>query len=132
MAEAGFHSIAKLRAQRLNPVLEDHGVFQADCRRVRIRPESGGWQSAEHWKADCQGDNIVVAVRGIRARGLAMEWNPAPAILHREAPCLNCHIFLKSDFTSLKLIRGVLFRPKLHVNGLSKSSAKNFVSSHVD
>jgi hypothetical protein len=84
-----------------------------------MRPESGGWQSAEHWKADCQGDNIVVAVRGIRARGLAMKWNPAPAILHRGAPCLNCHIFLKSDFTSLKLIRGVLFRPKLNTNGLS-------------
>jgi hypothetical protein len=47
----------------------------------------------------------VVAVRGIRAWRLAMEWNPAPAILHREAPCLNFHIFLKSDFTSLKLIR---------------------------
>jgi hypothetical protein len=42
--------------------------------RVHIRPESGGWQSAEHWKADCQGDNIVVAVHGIRARGFAIEY----------------------------------------------------------
>jgi hypothetical protein len=146
MAGAGFHSIAKLRTQLFNPVLAVRGVFQADCqrencrtadcqsqeselesgmpkawnaRRVCIRPESRGWQSAEHWKADCQGDNIVVAVRGIRARRFAMEWNPAPAILHGEAPFLNCHIFLKSDFTSLKLILGVLFRPNLNNNCLS-------------
>jgi hypothetical protein len=33
MAGAGFHSIAKLRAQIFNPVLADHGVFQADCHR---------------------------------------------------------------------------------------------------
>jgi hypothetical protein len=32
MAGAGFHSIAKLRAQILYPVLADRGVFQADCR----------------------------------------------------------------------------------------------------
>jgi hypothetical protein len=42
-----------------------------------------------HWKADCQGDNIVVAVRGIRVRGLEMAWNPAPAILHQETACLT-------------------------------------------
>jgi hypothetical protein len=33
--------------------------------------------------------------------------------LHREAPCLNCHTFLKRDFTCLKLIRGAFFRHKL-------------------
>jgi hypothetical protein len=79
----------------------------------------GGWQSTEHWKADCQGDNIVVAVRGIRVGGLAMEWKPAPAILHRETSWLKCSIYLKRDFTSLKLIRGALCRSKLYVNGLS-------------
>jgi hypothetical protein len=62
MAGAGFHSIAKLRAQIHNAVLADRGVFQADCHRERIRPSSGGWQSAEHWRADCQGENIVVVV----------------------------------------------------------------------
>jgi hypothetical protein len=86
---------------------------------VRNMPESGGWQSTEYWKADCQGDNIVVAVCGSRARGLAMEWNPAPAILHRETSCLKRRIYLKRDFTSLKLIRGALFRYKLYVNDLS-------------
>jgi hypothetical protein len=140
IAGAGFHSIAKLRAQIVNPVLADCGVRSADChiengrsadcqtqvskfksglpqawsaRRVRNRPGGGGWQSAEHWKADCQGDSIVVAVRGIRAQGLAMEWNPGPAILHWETYCLKCRIYLKSDFTSLKLVRRALFRSKL-------------------
>jgi hypothetical protein len=146
MAGAGFHSIAKLCAQIVNPVLTDRGVRSADChnknsrpadcqtevskfesrspqawnaRRVRIRPEREGWQSAEHWRADCQGDNIVVAVCEIRAWGLAMEWNPAPANLHRETSCLKCRIYLKSDFTSLKLVLGALFRYKQYVKGLS-------------
>jgi hypothetical protein len=59
-----------------------------------------------------------VANRGIGARSLAIEWNPAPAIFHREAPCLMRRIFLMRDFTSLKLIRGILFGPKLYTNGL--------------
>jgi hypothetical protein len=31
MVGAGFHSIAKLRAQSFNPVLADRGVNSADC-----------------------------------------------------------------------------------------------------
>jgi hypothetical protein len=73
MAGAGFHSIAKLRAQIFNPVLADHGVKSVDCHNesgrtsdcqrqefelesglpqawilhtVRIRSQSGSWQSA--------------------------------------------------------------------------------------
>jgi hypothetical protein len=145
MAEAGFHSIAKLRAQIRNAVLAYHGVFQADChrencrtadcysqrsefesgipkvwtsRRVHIRPESGGWQSAEQLRADCQAVILTVANRGIGARKLAKQWNPAPAILDWKAPCLNRRILLMRDFTSLKLLRGELFRPKLNTNGL--------------
>jgi hypothetical protein len=146
MAGAGFHSIAKLRAQICNPVLADRIVNSADChnengrtadcqskeselesrlpqawilRTVRIRSQSGSWQFAVHWKADCQGVKIVVAVRGMRARGLAIQWNLAPAIFHRETLCLKHLIFLKRDFTSLKQIRGAMFRPKLYVSGLS-------------
>jgi hypothetical protein len=146
MAGAGFHSIAKLRTQIHNAVLAYRGVFQADChrencctadcysprtefesglpqawtaRRVRIRPEGGGWQSAEPSRADCQAVILIVAIRGVRVRSLAIHWNPAPAILQREAPCLKRCIFLMRDFTSLKLIRGVLFRPKLYISGLS-------------
>jgi hypothetical protein len=107
MACAWFHSIAKLRAQIFNPVLADHGVYSADyhnendhtadcqsqesefesglpqtwtLRMVRIRPQSGSWQSAVHCKAVCQGDIIVMANRSIRARELAKEWNPTPTI----------------------------------------------------
>jgi hypothetical protein len=146
MAPAEFHSFAKLRAQIHNAVLAYHGVFQADCHRencrtadcysprtefesglpqawtasrVCIRPEGGGWQSAARSRADCQAVILIVAIRGVRARRLAIEWNPAPAILHREAPCLKRRIFLMRDFTSLKLIRGVLFRPKIYIIGLS-------------
>jgi hypothetical protein len=34
----------------------------------------------------------------IWARNLAKDWIPPPAILHRESPCLKCHIFLPRDF----------------------------------
>jgi hypothetical protein len=88
MAGAGFHSVAKLHAQIFNPVLADPGVNSMDCqnknghtadcqsqdselerglpqasilRTVRIRSQSGSWQSAVHWKADCKGVIIVVA-----------------------------------------------------------------------
>jgi hypothetical protein len=109
MAGAGFHSIAKLRAPIFNPVLAVRGVYSADChnenghtadcqskesefesvlpqawtlRMVRIRPQSGSWQSAEHWKAVCQGAIIAVAIRGMRARALAKQWNAAPPPPH--------------------------------------------------
>jgi hypothetical protein len=32
------------------------------------------------------------------ARSLARDWIPAPAILHRESPCLKRHIFLPCNF----------------------------------
>jgi hypothetical protein len=34
----------------------------------------------------------------IWAGNVALDWNPAPAILHRESPCLQHHIFLPRDF----------------------------------
>jgi hypothetical protein len=129
-----------------NPVLADRGVYSADChnenghtadcqsqestfesglpkvwtvRRVHIRPQNGSWQSAVWLRADCQAVILIVAIRGVRARSLAIHWNPAPAILHREAPCLESHIFLTCDFTSVKQVRGAMFRPKLYNSGLS-------------
>jgi hypothetical protein len=146
MAPAGFHSFAKLPAQIHNTVLAYCCVFQADChrqncrtadcysqrtkfesglpqawtaRRVRIRPEGGGWQSAAWSRADCQAVVLIVAIRGVRERSSTIEWNPAPTILHWEAPCLKRRIFFMRDFTSLKLIHGILFRPKLYISGLS-------------
>jgi hypothetical protein len=47
MAGAGFHSIAKLRAQMFNPVLADRGVFQADCQRENYRTADGQSQESE-------------------------------------------------------------------------------------
>jgi hypothetical protein len=38
------------------------------------------------------------SVAHIWARNLARDWIPAPAILHRESPCLKRHIFLTRDF----------------------------------
>jgi hypothetical protein len=143
MAGAGFHSISKLHAQICNAVLADRGVFQADChrencrtadcysqrsefesetpkawtaRRIRVRPESGGWQSAVHLRADCQAVILIVANRGIGAQKLAIQWNPAPAIFHREIACLTHHRFLTCNFTSVKLIRGAMFRLKLYTH----------------
>jgi hypothetical protein len=78
-----------------DPVFADRGVHSADChnengltadcqsqesefesgmpkarnaRRVRIRPQSGSWQSAVLLKADCQAVILIVAIRGVRAR----------------------------------------------------------------
>jgi hypothetical protein len=72
------------------------------------------WQSA--WNKPRFEKNTGL---NIWAQSLAKEWNPAPAILHRETACLKCRIYLKCDFTSLKLIRRAMFRPKLYTNGLS-------------
>jgi hypothetical protein len=88
-------------------------------RRVHIRSEGGGWQSAVQLRADCQAVILIVAICRIRAQTLAIEWNPAPAILHREAPCLTHHRFLTRDFTSVKLIRGAMVRLKLYTHALS-------------
>jgi hypothetical protein len=128
MEGAGFHSIAKFRAQIHNAVIAERGVYQADChkeichtadcysqwfefesgmpqawtaRRVRIRPESRTWQSAVHLRADYQAVILVAANRGIWGHYLAKHWIPAPAILHRETTCFTHHRFLTRDFTSV-------------------------------
>jgi hypothetical protein len=38
-----------------------------------MRPETGGWQSAERLRADCQAVILIVVNSGIRARKLAKE-----------------------------------------------------------
>jgi hypothetical protein len=45
MAGAGFHSIAKLRAQIFNPVLAVRGVHSADCHNEN--GHTADWQSQE-------------------------------------------------------------------------------------
>jgi hypothetical protein len=51
-----------------------------------------------------------------RTRNLANDRIPAPAIFHRQFPCLLRHKFLTRDFLSVRQIRGGLFRPKLYSN----------------
>jgi hypothetical protein len=63
------------------------------------------WHSALKRTAECHKSALH-----IWARNVALEWNPAPAILHRESPCLKCHIFLTCNLRSVKYIRGRLFR----------------------
>jgi hypothetical protein len=110
-AVAGIRSLAKFRGQMLRIVTT--GITS--------------WQTALKWTADCKvprsgcrGQVKPVAIRSqihtsilgnphskrrglpqsaahIWARNLAREWIPAPAILHRESPCLKRHIFLTHD-----------------------------------
>jgi hypothetical protein len=146
MAGAGFHSIAKLRA--LTPwfatiritAWQSALICTADCqtplsgliRTLRAfqafgiplsNSDSWLWQSAVQqfslWQSAWKTPRSANIGLKIWARSLAIEWNPAPAILHRETACLKRHIFLTRDFTSVKLIRGAFFRHKLNTNGLS-------------
>jgi hypothetical protein len=120
MAGAGIQSLAKFRAQmcatdcgnprRLElglPIIPSRGWPQAEVwiwERIATgltwprQPERGTWQSAVHLRAVCQEVIHVLAIRGIWPRNLANDRIPAPAILHRETPCLKRHIFLPRDF----------------------------------
>jgi hypothetical protein len=146
MARGGFHSIAKPRA--LTPRIATIRITAwqsalnctADCQlplwglRRTLRAfqafgiplsnsDSWLWQSAVRpflllQSAEYTPRSVKTGLN-ILARSLAMEWNPAPAILHRETACLKRHIFLTRDFTSVKRICGAIFRPKLYISGLS-------------
>jgi hypothetical protein len=83
------------------------------------QPEHGTWQSTVHLRAVCQEVIPVVAIHGIWPQNLANDQIPAPAILHRQFPCLLCHKLLTRNFLGVRQIRGRLFRAKLYTNGLS-------------
>jgi hypothetical protein len=146
MAGAGFHSIANPRA--LNPRIATTILFpwqsafqcSVDCQPPLSgliqtlqafqafgiplsNSDSWLWQSAARqfslWQSAWKITRSPITGLKIWARSLAIEWNPAPAILHREASCLKHRIYLKRYFTSVKLIRGALFRSQLYINGLS-------------
>jgi hypothetical protein len=82
------------------------------------QPERGTWQSSVHLRAVCQEVIPVVAIRGIWPRYLVNDRIQAPAILHRQYPCLLRHKFLTHDFLGVRQIRSGLLRPKLYTNGL--------------
>jgi hypothetical protein len=60
----------------------------------------------------CKGVIPVMANRSIRAGFATKEWNPVPAILHRQSTCWRHRTFLMLDVTSVKPICGGLFRFK--------------------
>jgi hypothetical protein len=146
LAGAGFYCFAKLRAlmprfatiritawqSALNRAADCQPPLSGLIRTLRAvqafgiplsNSDSWLWQSAARqfslWQSAWKTPRSANTGLKLWARSLAIEWNPALAILHREASCLKRCIYLKRDFTSVKLIRGTLFRPKLHVNGLS-------------
>jgi hypothetical protein len=136
MAGAGIRSFAKFRGQKCTAECQglktvarfvafrgkfQSGTVQSLAFRGQIVPRS--WHSAVYWQ-------WWLAFRSMFESGLprsysccgnpqyiylAKDWIPAPAILHREPPCLLRHKFLTRDFP----IRGELFRPKLYTKGLS-------------
>jgi hypothetical protein len=143
MAGAGIQPLAKFSAQICtedcgNPQRLERGLPRIEypsrglpqtkvwiCERIATgltwprQPERGTWQYVVQLRAVCQEVIPVVAIHGIWPRNLANDRTPAPAILHRQFPCLLRHKFLMRDFLGVGQIRGGLFRPKLYTNGLS-------------
>jgi hypothetical protein len=105
MAGAGIQSLAKFRAQ----------MCAADCGN-RITVARIATDISLNLRADCHRLDLTAATW---VRNLANDRIPAPAIIHRQFPCLLRHKFLTRDFLAVRQIRGGLFRPKLYTNGLS-------------
>jgi hypothetical protein len=93
------------------------GTVRPVAFRGQILPRS--WHSVVYWRV-VVGIPQYVWVRFAKKlfllwqsaafdRGTAKDWIPAPAILHREPPCLLCHKFLTHDFPGVSHIRGELF-----------------------
>jgi hypothetical protein len=97
----------------------------------QILPRS--WHSAVYWRVVVGIPQYVWArnAKGLRrshslwhsaeiwARNAKNDWLPVPAILQWQFLSLLCHKCLPRDFPDIRPIRGELFRPKLHKNGLS-------------
>jgi hypothetical protein len=146
MARGGFHSIAKLRAQIRNALLVDRSVcYRENCRttdcysqrtefesgmpkagtahRVRIRPESGVWQSAVHLRANCQAVILIVANRGIRARKQKSEIQSAPFYIER--PLFGMSYIFEARLYKFKtntrsIVLGLNWKPFVSVGTLSR------------
>jgi hypothetical protein len=65
----------------------------------------------------------------ISARSLSKVWNPAPAILHRESPCLMRHTYLFNvpQKYEMKHIRGEMLRPKISTTVLSWHDSRDTI-----
>jgi hypothetical protein len=127
MAGARFHSTANSHAliPRFSTTIISpwQTAFQCLFRPVAIRsqiqtPDFGNQQNV-HFRC---GNHTAISqhwVKNLSAEFSDVEWKTAPAILHRETACLKCCIFFMRDYTSVKRMRGAIFRPKLYISGLS-------------
>jgi hypothetical protein len=122
MAGAGIWSFAKFCGQM--PRIATTGIttwqtalkWTADCQvphsgcRGQVKPVANhsqihtsvcgnprdGYSILGNLHSKCCG--LPQSTAHIWARNLTRDWIPAPAILHRESPCLKHHIFLPCDF----------------------------------
>jgi hypothetical protein len=145
MTGAGIQSFAKFRDQMCTAECQGLKMvvrLVAFCRKFKsgkvrsvafrgqILPRS--WHSAVSWR-------VVVGIpqyvwvrntKGLRrsrglwhsseigARNANNDWIWVPAILHLQFLSLLRHKCLPGDFKDIRPMRGELFRPKLHKNGL--------------
>jgi hypothetical protein len=116
MAGAGIRSFAQFRGQM--PQIATSGItswptalkWNADCQVLRSGCHSQVKSVAIHSQihtsvcGNPRDGHSILGIRRSKRRGLPQSaahiWvrNLAPAILHREPPCLKCHIFLPRDF----------------------------------
>jgi hypothetical protein len=145
MAGAGIQSFAKFRAQMCTAECQGlktvsrfvafHGKFKSgNVRSVAFRGQilPRSWHSAVSWRVVVGIPQYVWArnAKGLRrSRGLwhsaeigernaNNNWIPVPAILHWQILSLLRHKCLPRHFPDIRPMRGELFRPKLHKNGL--------------
>jgi hypothetical protein len=124
----GLKTVARFVASRGK---FNSGTVRSVAFRGQILPRS--WHSVVYWGVVVGIPQYVWArnAKGLgRSRGLwhspenwvrnvKIDWIPVPALLHRQFLSLLCHECLPCDFPDIRPIRGELFRPKLHKNGLS-------------
>jgi hypothetical protein len=122
MAGAGIRSFAKFRCQM--PRIAKTGItswqtalkWAADCQvphsgcRGQVKPVAIRSQIQTSVCGNPRDSYSIIgnpcskhrglpqSAAHIWVRNLARDWIPAPAILHRESPCLKRHIFLPRDF----------------------------------
>jgi hypothetical protein len=87
--------------------------LKADCRRLDFTAATWARNMAICSPLESSLPRSYSCCGNPRPRNLANDRITAPAILHRQFPCLLRHKFLTFDFLGVRQTRGGLFRPKL-------------------
>jgi hypothetical protein len=116
MAGTGFHSCGKPRSNVYHG-LRQTAVFRPLIAKKKIFVLRIATAKILYLRADCQGVISVVANRGTFESGLSRGYSCLGK--PRYFPSLLCYKFLPRDSPGVRPLRGELFRPKLHKNGLS-------------